>query len=137
MENFLQHPSIPHKIVSKNGAEMQCLAPAAASWLVCSRLVTVHKCQRHGAKQSPGLHSRLSLYSSPYLMSPHFTKQSLPIHWCSGSSPLVLLSAHWPRHEMPVGFIYLSCGLPWRRVPGSQKGGMKTSVLQACKVGQS
>lgn len=51
-----------------------------------------------------------SLLSAPDVSTPH--EQSPPIHWCSGSSPLVLPHALWPRFEVQVGSISLSCGLP-------------------------
>lgn len=133
----------------QNGAETKCLTPAAASWLVCGQPVTVHKwsVEHSGVELSrakvsrPGHRSRQSLCSCLYLMSPHLTEQSLPIHWCSGSSRLVLLNARWPRPEVPVGFIYLSCGLPRLekstrlpnrdadQCPSSLQGG---SILRVC-----
>lgn len=136
MENFLQHPSIPHKTISKTeqkhsaSHQLQQVGWYVASQSQCTSASGVELSR--ATVSWPGHRSRQSLCSCLHLMSPHLTEQSLPIHWCSGSSPLVLLNACWPRPEVPVGFIYLSCGLSQLE----KSTGMQTSVHQACKVGQ-
>lgn len=73
----------------------------------------VHRAQC-GAEWSPGFTAGALPWAISYLhlISPPLTEQSPPIHWHSGCSPLVLFHAHWPRFEVQVGSIYLSCALP-------------------------